>query len=94
MDDAIDVEIMLERTEIITTRRRNIMARWLFVIPFLAMVSLASAQQRADPGCARDVARHCRSVMNDGDMAVLACLKQNRARLSKACDKVLTDHGQ
>ena len=58
------------------------------------MVSLASAQQRADPGCARDVTRHCRSVMNDGDMAVLACLKQNRARLSKACDKVLTDHGQ
>jgi len=25
---------------------------------------------------------------------VLACLKQNRARLSKACAKVLTDHGQ
>jgi hypothetical protein len=25
---------------------------------------------------------------------VLACLKQHRARLSKACDKVLTDHGQ
>jgi hypothetical protein len=25
---------------------------------------------------------------------VLACLKQHRARLSKACEKVLTDHGQ
>jgi hypothetical protein len=25
---------------------------------------------------------------------VLACLKQNRTRLGKACDKVLTEHGQ
>jgi hypothetical protein len=32
--------------------------------------------------------------MNNGDSAVLACLKQHRARLSKACDKMLTDHGQ
>ena len=53
----------------------------------------ASAQQGHD-ACARDVTRHCRAVMNDGDQVVLACLKQNRARLSKACDKVLTDHGQ
>jgi hypothetical protein len=32
--------------------------------------------------------------MNDGDSVVLGCLKQNRARLSKACEKVLTDNGQ
>jgi hypothetical protein len=32
--------------------------------------------------------------MNEGDMVVLACLKQNRARLSKGCEKILTDHGQ
>jgi hypothetical protein len=32
--------------------------------------------------------------MNDGDMVVLGCLKQHRARLSRACEKVLTDHGQ
>jgi hypothetical protein len=71
------------------------MARFLFIIPFVVLVSAASAQSgRPDPGCARDVARHCRSVMNDGDMAILACLKQNRARLSKTCEKVLTDHGQ
>jgi hypothetical protein len=25
---------------------------------------------------------------------VLACLKQNRTKLSKGCDKVLTEHGQ
>jgi hypothetical protein len=83
----------LERAGVMTGRQ-HIMARFVFVIPFLLTVSVASAQQRADPGCARDVTRHCRSVMNDGDMAVLACLKQNRAKLSKTCEKVLTDHGQ
>ena len=32
--------------------------------------------------------------MNDGDQVVLACLQQNRARLSKACQKVLADNGR
>jgi hypothetical protein len=71
------------------------MTRVFFIIPFLLMVSAASAQSgRPDPGCARDVSRFCRAHMNDGDMVILGCLKQNRARLSKACEKVLTDHGQ
>jgi hypothetical protein len=84
----------LERSQFMTGRR-NIMPRILFIIPFVWMVSAASAQSgRPDPGCARDVARHCRAVMNDGDSAVLACLKQNRAKISKTCEKVLVDHGQ
>jgi len=70
------------------------MTRFLVIVPLVLLVSAASAQQRADPGCARDVTRHCRAVMNDGDMAILACLKQNRAKLSKTCEKVLIDHGQ
>ena len=53
----------------------------------------ASAQQGHD-ACARDVSRFCRAQMNDGDSAVLGCLKQHRARLSRACDKVLTENGQ
>jgi hypothetical protein len=70
------------------------MAR-LFIIPLLLIASAASAQeQRHDPGCARDVTRYCRSKMNDGDMVVLACLKEHRAALSKTCAKVLTDHVQ
>ncbi|RTE92925.1 MULTISPECIES: cysteine rich repeat-containing protein [Bradyrhizobium] len=71
------------------------MTRFLFIIPLLLCASSASAQQQ--PGhdaCARDVSRFCRAVMNNGDGAVLACLKQNRTKLSKACDKVLTQHGQ
>ena len=64
----------------------------LVVVQVLA-VSHASAQQGHD-ACARDVSRFCRAQMNDGDQVVLACLKQHRARLSRACDKVLTDNGQ
>ena len=70
------------------------MARIVFVIPFLLMASAASAQQQGQDACARDVSRFCRAHMNEGDQVVLACLKQNRARLSKTCEKVLTDHGQ
>jgi hypothetical protein len=69
------------------------MIRIVFAIPLVLMAGAASAQQGHD-ACARDVARHCRAVMNDGDMAVLACLKQNRSRLSKGCEKVLIEHGQ
>jgi hypothetical protein len=71
------------------------MAKILFVIPLLLTVSAASAQSgRPDPGCARDVARFCRPLMDSGDMVILGCLQQNRARLSKTCAKVLADHGQ
>jgi hypothetical protein len=69
------------------------MARFLFIIPFVLMASAASAQQGQD-ACARDVSRYCRAHINDGDQIVLACLKQNRGRLSRACAKVLADHGQ
>jgi hypothetical protein len=74
------------------TGRRNIMARFLFIIPFVLLVSAASAQQ--GDACARDASRFCRAHLNDGDMVILACLKQNRGRLSRACAKVLSDNGQ
>jgi cysteine rich repeat protein len=64
-----------------------------FALPVVFLATAASAQQGHD-ACARDVARFCRAVMNDGDMVVLGCLKQHRARLSRACEKVLIDNGQ
>ncbi|MEW6768567.1 MAG: hypothetical protein AB1342_11115 [Pseudomonadota bacterium] len=48
-------------------------------------------EQRA---CSPDVSRYCREVMNDADLIVLGCLKANRAKISKACDKVLNSNGQ
>jgi hypothetical protein len=92
-------EDALELAEIITGRRLS-MTRALFALPLMAVVCIAltcvaSAQSgRPDPGCGRDVARYCRAVINNGDDAVLACLKQNRGRLGKVCAKVLTDNGQ
>jgi cysteine rich repeat protein len=44
--------------------------------------------------CTRDVEKHCRAVMDQGDFTVLACLKENRAKISKACDQVLKNHNQ
>jgi hypothetical protein len=49
------------------------------------------AEQRA---CDGNVQRYCRPVLDQGDFAVLACLQQHREKLSAACKKVLTDHGQ
>ena len=74
------------------------MLRILFVLLGLVAaqvfaLSSVSAQQGHD-ACARDVTRFCRAHMDDGDSVVLACLKQHRARLSRACDKVLTENGQ
>jgi hypothetical protein len=63
------------------------------VLPFVLIASAAGAQQGHD-ACARDVSRLCRTVMNQGDMVVLSCLKQHRGRLSRACDRVLTENGQ
>jgi hypothetical protein len=70
------------------------MARFLLIVPLVLFASAASAQRQGQDACARDVSRHCRKVMNDGDQVVLACLQQNRDRISRACQKVLTDHGR
>ena len=75
----------------------------MFRISFVFLSALLAAQvlaitdassQQGHEACARDVSRFCRARMNDGDSVVLECLKQHRARLSRACDKVLTENGQ
>jgi hypothetical protein len=71
------------------------MTRFLLALPFvLIAASTASAQQQGQDACGRDASRFCRAHLNEGDMAVLACLQQNRARLSKACQATLTAHGR
>lgn len=44
--------------------------------------------------CSPDVSRYCRDVMKEGDLTILGCLKANRTKISKACDKVLVNNGQ
>ena len=71
------------------------MNKIFFVIPLVLITSAASAQQKqGHDACARDVSRYCRANMQDGDQVVLACLKQNRAKISKPCQQMLASHGQ
>jgi hypothetical protein len=72
------------------------MTRFLLAIPFVLIVAgSASAQQRpGQDACGRDASRFCRAHLNDGDQVVLACLQQNRAKLSKACQATLASHGR
>ena len=60
--------------------------------------AIAQQQRSGTPeeqaACSRDVQRYCRPVIDQGDFVVLACLQQNRPKLTKACDQVLKNHGQ
>jgi hypothetical protein len=60
--------------------------------------AVAQQQRSGTPeeqaACSRDVQRYCRPVIDQGDFTILACLQQNRPKLSKACDQVLKNHGQ
>jgi hypothetical protein len=69
------------------------MTRFLLIISFIVMAA-ASASAQGQDACARDASRFCRAHINDGDMVILACLQQNRARLSKACQATLASHGR
>jgi len=67
----------------------------------LSLSDAALAQQSAQRGsaeeqkaCTRDAQKHCRAVLDQGDFTVLACLKDNRAKLSEGCSQVLKNHGQ
>jgi Cysteine rich repeat len=76
------------------------MTKLLFAIPLVLIASAAVAQQapqdrqKGKDACARDVSRHCRAQMQEGDQIVLACLKTNRAKISKGCQDMLASHGQ
>ena len=60
--------------------------------------AIAQPQRSGTPeeqkACSRDVERHCRPVIDQGDFTILACLQQNRPKLSTACAQVLKDHNQ
>jgi hypothetical protein len=50
--------------------------------------------EQEQKACARDVTKYCRPLMDQGDFVILACLQQNRPKLSAACNQVLVSHGQ
>jgi hypothetical protein len=64
----------------------------------LSTGAIAQQQRSGTPeeqaACSRDVQRFCRPVIDQGDFTILACLQQNRPKLTKACEQVLKTHGQ
>jgi hypothetical protein len=70
----------------------------------VSTVALGQTQTQAQPqrsgtaeeqvACSRDVQRFCRPVIDQGDFTILACLQQNRPKLTVACNQVLKNHGQ
>jgi len=75
------------------------MRKFVLALALVSSTTMAFAQQRQgteqeQAACRRDVQRHCRSVIDQGDFTILACLKENRAKISAACDQVLKNNGQ
>ncbi len=64
----------------------------------VSTAAVAQPQRSGTPeeqaACSRDVQRYCRPLIDQGDFVILACLQQNRPKLSRACETVLKNHGQ
>jgi hypothetical protein len=86
--------------------RKSDLAKFVLALALVSSTTAAFGQSAMQPqpqrsgtpeeqaACNRDVQRHCRSVINQGDFTILACLQANRAQISKPCDQVLKNHGQ
>ena len=52
-----------------------------------------SSQQRGSPAeqkaCKNDAAKFCRAVLSAGEEPIYQCLREERARISAACRKVV-----
>jgi len=77
--------------------RKLLLALTLLSIP-LSSEAFAQQQRSGTPeeqkACNRDVQKFCRPVIDQGDFTILACLKENRSKISAACDQVLKNNGQ
>ena len=78
--------------------RKFFLALSLFSVSLSTAAVAEDAQRSGTPeeqkACTRDVQKYCRPVIDQGDFTVLACLKENRAKISEACNQVLKTHGQ
>jgi hypothetical protein len=68
----------------------------LAALVMMACPSASLAQQgtpQEQAACRPDTRKLCRNLVGN-DTAVLSCLQQNRAKLSRACREVLERHGR
>ena len=66
----------------------------LLSVPVSTGALAHSGTDQEQQACTRDVQRFCRKLMDQGDFTILACLKENRPKLTPACRYVLVSHGQ
>jgi hypothetical protein len=90
----------------LASKQRNTMRKFFLVVTLFSLSAVTGAIAEQTPqkqrsgtpdeqrACSRDVQKHCRSVMNEDDLTVLACLQHNRPKLTAACNQVLVSHGQ
>jgi hypothetical protein len=76
------------------TMKKMLVALFLLSVPVSISAFAHSGTDQEEKACAPDVQRFCRKVMDQGDFTILACLKENRPKLSRACRYVLVSHGQ
>ena len=80
--------------------RLSVFSATLALIVMTGSVVPASAQQqdelrrRGDIACKASSNKLCSKFFGQGDMAILACLQQNKERLAASCRKFLTEIGQ
>jgi hypothetical protein len=74
--------------------RKFFLALVLLTVPVSAGALAHSGSDQEQQACTRDVQRFCRKLMDQNDLIILACLKDNRPKLSSACRDVLVSHGQ
>jgi Cysteine rich repeat len=70
------------------------LALTLLCVPASIGALAHSGSDQEQQACTPDVQRFCRKLMDQGDFSILACLKENRPKLSIACRQVLVSHGQ
>ena len=51
-------------------------------------------RRRGDIACKASSNKLCSKFFGHGDMAILACLQQNKEKLAPSCRKFLTEIGQ
>lgn len=74
------------------------MRRLLTTLSFSFALASAAFAQSATPederACSPSVKKYCSAVVQGGDLAILACLQQNRSRIAPSCQQVLIKYGQ
>ena len=72
----------------------KLLAAALVVVPSLVYAQQGGATDPERAACSPSVKRYCSNTISQGDLAILGCLQANRPKISRACKKVLADHGQ